>query len=235
MSWLSGLSALGNPASIRQPADLRLGVMPHGHQRARQLLLTHPEQDVGLVLVGVNAAAQRPPTRPVRFNPGVMSRGNVSRLEHPGALGQETELDLVVARDARVGRPPVLVLPTEVVDDEGAELPLHVQHVVGRSQDAADRPRVLHVVQGAAPPVVFGQIRLVDVVQLHRHADDVVTLPAQQQRGNGRVHAAAHGDDGAVGDGWAGSGAHTSIVAGCNPIVKRYPVRVLLRQKVPQH
>jgi hypothetical protein len=83
---------------------------------------------------------------------------------------------------------------------------------MGHAQDAADRAGILNIVQGAAAPVVLWQISLVDVVQLHSDADDIVALPVQQQRRHRRVHAAAHGDDDAVGNCMTGNSTHTSIV-----------------------
>ena len=216
-----GLVGVGKAGFGGQIADLRLGVAAHGHQGGGELFLPHPEEDVGLVLVGVHAATQGPVVSTVGFDAGVVAGGDVAGLKHPGALGQEAELDLVVAGDARVGRASALVLAAEVVDDEAAELALHVEHVVRHAEDAADGAGVLNVVQGAAAPVVVGQVSLVDVVQLHRDADDVVTLPAQQQGRYRRVHAAAHGDDDAVGGGMVGEGVHLSIAAGGSPFVER--------------
>ena len=222
-----GLVGVGKAGVGGQLADFRLGVASHRHQRSGQLLLTHPEEDVGLVLVGVGAASQSPlhgagAVGSVRLDARVVAGGDVAGLHHPGALGQEAELDFVVAGDARVRRASAFVLALEVVDDEGAELALHVEHVVGYAEDAADGAGILNVVDGAAAPVVFGQVGLVNVVQLHSDADDVPALPMEQQGGNGGVHAAAHGDDGAAG-GWGvvvGDSVHISIVsvaaAGCS-------------------
>ena len=127
-----------------------------------------------------------------------MASGNVAGAHQPGPLGQETELYLVIAGDAGVGGAPAFILPLEVVDDKGAKFLLHVQHVVGHTENAAHGAGILHIVDGAATPVVIGQVGLVDVVKLHRNADDIVALPVQQQRSHRRIHAAAHGHDDAV-------------------------------------
>ena len=94
-----------------------------------------------------------------------------------------------------MGSTPLLVLGAEIVNDVLLELPLHVQHVVGYSQAVADDAGILHVVHGAAAPVVVGEVGLVQAVELHGNADHVKALPLQQQGSHRRVHAAAHGDD----------------------------------------
>ena len=76
------------------------------------------------------------------------------------------------------------------------------------TQDMAHGAGILNVVDGAAAPVVFGQVGLVNVVQLHRDADDLVALPVQQKGGHRGIHAAAHGDDDTVGGVGVGDRVH---------------------------
>ena len=52
--------------------------------------------------------------------------------------------------------------------------------------------RVVQVVERAAAAEALVAAL---VVQLHRQTDDVMTLLGEQGRGDGRIHAARHGDD----------------------------------------
>ena len=70
-----------------------------------------------------------------------------------------------------------LILGAKVVYDEGLELALNIEHVVGNAQPAADHAGVLHVIHVAATLVVGGQTGLVQAIQLHSHAGHLVTLP----------------------------------------------------------
>jgi hypothetical protein len=120
----------------------------------------------------------------------------VLRAEPDGALEQRRKLQVAVAVRARQRRPPARVLPHEVRDDGLLELPLEVDDVVGESEDAGDTPRVVEIVERATAPefrsAVLGPAL---VVELHRQTDDVMTLLAEQGRGNGGIHAAGHGHD----------------------------------------
>ena len=98
-----GLVGVGEAGVGSQLANVRLGIMTNRHQGGHQLILTHPEQHVGLVFVGVGSAKQRPAAGAVRFDAGVVASGNVAGAHQPGPLGQETELYLVIAGDAGVG------------------------------------------------------------------------------------------------------------------------------------
>ena len=80
-----------------------------------------------------------------------------------------------------MGRASLLVFSAEIVDYESLELLLDVQYVVGHSQPMAHHAGVFHVINGAASPVLVGHVGLVQVVQLHGDADDIVTLLLQQQ------------------------------------------------------
>ena len=94
-----------------------------------------------------------------------------------------------------MGRTALLVLSAEVVNNVGLELPLHVEDVVGNAQAVADDTGVVHVVHGAAAPVVVGQVGLVQAVELHGDAHHIITLPLQKQGGHRGIYAAAHRDD----------------------------------------
>jgi hypothetical protein len=107
------------------------------------------------------------------------------------------ELDVLVAADARVRRPPAPVFVDEVLDHPLAEDILEVQHVVRDADPVGDTPGVLDRGKRAA------RIGLLDRLErggarldVERDADDLVALLDEHGRHDGGVDAAAHrGDD----------------------------------------
>ena len=238
-----GLAGVGQPGGGGQLADFVFRIVADGHQGSGQLLLAHPEQHIGLVFVGVHAPPQRPADGvgvaiaipvPGGNDAGVVAGSDILRLHGAGALRQKAELDLVVAGDAGMGGAPGFVLAPEIVNDESAELPLHIEDIMRHAQNAADGAGILNIVQRAAAPIGGGQVGLVNIVKFHRNADDRAALPMQQQGSDRRIHAAAHGDDDARRIGIAGVGIHSLIVAGNGPIVKRDAAGVGGGQQIPQ-
>ena len=64
---------------------------------------------------------------------------------------------------------------------------------MGNAETGGDLARVVDVLAGAASA---GAMRgLAVIVQLQRHADDVVTLGLEQRGDDGGIDAAGHGDD----------------------------------------
>ena len=134
-------------------------------------------------------------TRWVRPESWRSAGGHVLGVQGRRPGRKKVELDLVVAGDAGMGGASVAVLGAKVVDNVGLELPLDVENVMRDSQSLAHPPGVFHVVQGTAPLVMGRQVGLVQAVQLHGHADHVVSPAAQQQGRHRRIHPAAHCDD----------------------------------------
>ena len=184
------------PGISRKLADLLFRMGADGQEHAAELLLSQPEQHVGLVLPLVDALPERPlAVGGVAFDAGVVAGGDVVGVHHRGALHEEVELDAVVARDARMRCAPALVLTHEVGDDVLAELTPRIHDVVGHTQRLAYTARILDVLDGAAALVVRRYVVLVRGPEPHRDADNVVALPVQQVRGHRRVDAARHRGD----------------------------------------
>ncbi len=64
---------------------------------------------------------------------------------------------------------------------------------MGDAEPGGDVARVVDVLAGAAGALAVGRRAM--VVELHRHADDVVAFARQQRRGDARIDAARHRDD----------------------------------------
>jgi hypothetical protein len=87
------------------------------------------------------------------------------------------------------------VLSTEVVYDEGFKFPLYVKNIMGNSKPVANPASIFDVIQSATALIIRRQVCLFKAVQLHGHAHHIVALTLQKEGGDGRVHAAAHGDN----------------------------------------
>src|SRR5882724_9873953 len=106
------------------------------------------------------------------------------RAEHP-------ELDLAVAHDVGVRRQPAGVAVEQIGDDLGAILPHEVDHLELDAKPVGDGARIHDVL---LPGAVADDVVLVDPV-LYVRARDVMTLPLEQERGDGAVDAAGQGDE----------------------------------------
>ncbi len=103
------------------------------------------------------------------------------------------ELDRLVAGDAGDRRLAARIALGERLDHRLAEARLVVEHVMRDAELGGDLAGVVDVLAGAAGAgaVRGGAV----VVELQRHADDVVARPLHQPGNDGRIDAARHGDD----------------------------------------
>ena len=96
--------------------------------------------------------------------------------EIPRGLEQIGEFHVLVAGDAGNRRLACDIGARERLDHLLAEALLVVEHVVRNAEPGGDVARVVDVLAGAAGALAMG--RRAVVVELHRHADDVVALAA---------------------------------------------------------
>src|SRR5208283_267152 len=123
---------------------------------------------------------------PPRVVPG--RHGRIAVIERPCA--KHTELDLAVAHDVGVGSYPPGVAVQEILDDPLPILAHEVDDAESDPELAGDLPRVGDVLFPGAMPY---DLLLVYPI-LHVGALDVVALVPQQERGDGAVDSAGHGD-----------------------------------------
>ena len=64
---------------------------------------------------------------------------------------------------------------------------------MGNAEPGRDVPRVVDILPGATGALAMRRFAV--VVELHRHADDVVALGGEHGRGDGRIDAARHRHD----------------------------------------
>ena len=183
------LALLGDelePQLVRDRPRLRLRLRADREQHARQHAPVDPPQEVRLVFRRIE-----PPMQGTVDHARVVSRRDPSCIHRVGAAHEVAELRERVAAHARDRRAAARVLVDEILHDVVPERALEVEDVVRDAELLADAARVVHAVERAAGTV--GHVIAV-AEQLHRCADDVVALAHEQRRGDGRVHAATHGD-----------------------------------------
>ena len=113
--------------------------------------------------------------------------------EFPRGAQEVGELDGLVAGDTGNGRFAGDVALGERVDDGLAEPLLVVEDIVRDAERLGDAPRVGDVLPGAARSGAMSRGAV--IVELQRHADDVVAFALQHARHDRRIDAAGHGDD----------------------------------------
>ena len=180
-------------------AHLRLVDVAEREAQPRERGARQPGEHVGLILGGVGRQAQQAVGRLPRVVPGGQRRG----AEAVGEGEHGVQADVAVAAHARVGREAGGVLGQPGLHHAGAELVAQVEAEVCQAHPVGDRARDAHRVGRAARAIgIVGGI----APQLEGHCRRV---RAAAQGGDGRVDAAAHGHQRALGiDGGGAVGGH---------------------------
>ena len=180
----------------------------------RELLFRDAEKEIALIAIGVGGA------REFRAVSGiaplhVMACHQKLGIEVLGGLEQIVELDFVVARDARDRRFAGDVAFGERVDHLRREAGLVVEHVVRNAERLGDMPRVMNVLTGTAASLSARRRSV--VIELQRHADDLVAGSLHHRGGDGAVDPARHRNDdalsGARGGNGLGLGGRSSVTS----------------------
>ncbi len=173
-------------------AHARLRDLAQRKQRARELRLVQPVQEVALVL-GVVERLEQLEAAIDLAHAGVVARGDGVRTQRHGVVEEGLELDLGVAQHIRVGRAASGVFAQEIRE--------HAVLVFGGKVDRlhvhADQVGHRHHVD----PVLAGRAVLAVVIVfpvLHEQADNLVALLLEQPRRDGGIHAAGQADDHAL-------------------------------------
>ena len=113
--------------SLSPVADVVLGATADGEDGLRQLILRQREEEIRLVLRGVDTAPELVPARGGPLDARVMARGDRVGSETAGAVEQRRELEIAVAVRAGQRRPAGRVLADEIAHHLLVELPLEIQ------------------------------------------------------------------------------------------------------------
>ena len=122
-----------------------------------------------------------------------MAGGERRGAEFAGRRQKVGKLDGLVAGHAGDRRLAGHVALGKGIDDGLAKALLVIQHVMRDAQRLGDAPGIGNVPAGAAGAAAVGGGAV--VVELQRHADDVVAFALQQAGDHGGVDTAGHGDD----------------------------------------
>ena len=200
------VAALGNEADVlavvlvgdgktqlaRQRARLVLGEVAEREAQEIELVLRRGEKEIALVAVEVGRAEQRAAAAD-GARAHVMAGRHRRGVELARRGEQVGELDRLVAGDAGDRRLASGIALRERLDDGLAEARLVVEHVM---RDAEPRRHLAGIVDVAAGAAGARAVRgAAVVVELQRHADDVVAGLLHEPGDDGGIDAARHGDD----------------------------------------
>jgi len=171
----------GQPALARVGAHGVLRPIAHRKNGATELILRERKQEVRLILCRIRAALQEKAAgRRIALDPRVMAGRHGVGAEAARPIDERGELQVAVAMRAGQRRASRRVLADEVRDDLLVELLLEVDDVMRDVDGGGDAPRIVEIVERAAAAERRLAVGL--IVQLHRHADDVVALLGEQRR-----------------------------------------------------
>ena len=157
-----------------------------------ELLARGGKQEIALVALFLAGAIER------AASCGQRTRGHVvAGRQHLGAefargCQEIAELDRLVAIDARHRRLARDIARGKAVDDRLLEPALVIEDVVRDPDPLRHRSRIVNVLTGAAGTLAVGRCTV--IVELQRHANDVIALGLEQCRRDRGIHAARHGD-----------------------------------------
>ncbi len=173
-------------------AHLRLGKPAQREAQEVDLRLGGGEEEIALVAVGVDRPVERA-VGAIGLAADVVARRQCVRAELARGRQQVGELDGLVARHAGDGRLAGDIALREGVDHGFLETLLVVKHVMGNAERLGDAAGVVDVLAGAARTGAVHRGTM--IVELQRHADDIVAFLLQEAGDDRGIHTAGHGDD----------------------------------------
>ena len=122
-----------------------------------------------------------------------MSRDDFIAAQLLRPAQQRFKLHAPVALDAGVRRAPTAVVGGKRQHDALSKAIGKVKNIVRHPQPVGDGAGVLHIVERAAG-VSFAHTGVLVRIELHRAADALIPLALRKVRRDGRIDAAAHGN-----------------------------------------
>src|SRR5215467_10036962 len=184
----------GKTAISRFLPDLILGDAAQREHGASKLITAKNCQHVRLILADINASNE--PVASVHagdgLQAGVVTCANCIKAKGDCPVQDSSELDLLVAAQARVRRVAAGVLSNEVLDHISVEPLSHIPDVERDADDIGGSPGVARVLERATTARSCS-IRARIARQRQMHASYVVSCFSRPGSGHSRVHAARHG------------------------------------------
>ncbi len=151
-------------------------VFSHRHQGMGQLSLGQIVKRIGLILGRCHGIRHRIAAVLQFLYSGIMTGGDIVRADLHAAAKQCLPLYIAVAGDAGIGRPAVQVLLREIVHDLLPEDIPEIHDIIGNIQYSRHPARILHRALSAAASLFFDGTGIIGLPDLHRGADDIITL-----------------------------------------------------------
>jgi hypothetical protein len=165
---------------------------PSGKTVRASSSLGYREELVGLVLVRVDAATHRD-AAVLDVDARVVPRGDASATELVRQLDEPAHLQVAIAHRTGIGRATARVLGDEVADDR-AELLGEIDRLERNPESGCNHARTTGVGDRAARFPCRFRLGHLDPVA-HEQTDERVPALREQERSDGAVDAAAHGDE----------------------------------------
>src|SRR3989338_797490 len=175
-----------------------LAVFAERQIKVRELFLREAVKHVRLVFGGVHALGHVIMARGfVLDHARVMAGGDIFNAHGQGTRPEKFEFDFFVAGNAGVGRSSGHVFAGEIIHHRGLEFFFHIEDVIRDAEFFRHAARVVHALHGTAGTGVQF-VAILGRPGLDGGAGDVMPLFFQKIRGDGAVHAAAHGNENAL-------------------------------------
>ncbi len=167
---------------------LALGQRTDREDDATQDVPVEHVQHVALVLGRVRRPSQARSAVRAGDDPAVVARGDGVEAQCGGPVHQAVELEVAIALDAGVRGQTGSVVADVGLHDVTGEVVTEVEHQVLDVELLRDAPGIVDVADRATAGIALA------TPQLERHADDVVTVVAEQGGRHRRIDASGHGD-----------------------------------------
>ena len=186
----------------RQCARFRLSEVAERKPQQVKLLARGRVQKIALIAIGVSGAIKCATNSTIGTTRNVMPRRQGRRAKFACRRQQIAEFDRAITFDTRDRCFALQIGFDEIVDDGIAKAAFIIEHVMRYAQMLGHTTRIVNVLPGAACANAMNGLAM--IVKLQRDANDVVTGALHQPRHHGRVDAARHRNDNAMGSGISG-------------------------------
>ena len=174
-------------------ARLRLGQVAERETDEVELLGRGGEEEIALVARKIRRSEQAAPAIVEAAGRNIVPGRERRGAEFARRREQVGELDRLVAGDAGDRRLARHIALGEPIDDRGAEAILVVEHIVRNTEPLRDAAGIMDVLARAAGARPVRGLAM--IVELHRHADDVIALALQHSGDDRGIDPARHRDD----------------------------------------
>ena len=121
-----------------------------------------------------------------------MSCRDIIRSDLQTSLQQRFPLYIAVAGNTRIRGPSMQIFIYEIINYIFLKFLPEVHHIISYSEAFCHSSCVLHRRQSAAPSIFFQCTDIIFLPDLHRNADDLISLFLQKICRHRRIHSTGH-------------------------------------------